>query len=153
MYTLRTVKSNGREYNQVLGDRYQFIRSTSEGFKEIFEAYYNVNVYPTFKEDKVYKSNDPSCPFQGRNLTGDLNYDNKFFWPDVKEAYEKGYRYYFVEGEMHFLEKEDVVAPCEVSGIKGFICVGEDRLFPILRGDENYVMTESGRTFSNLTNK
>lgn len=155
MYTLRTIKvnekENGREKNQYLGDNYQIINSTSAGFKEIFEAFYNVDVYSNYQLEKDYLPNDPKCPFQGRGITGDLEYDKKFFWVDVKEVYKKGYRFYFVEGEVYFLEDENQVVLSEITRTKGFVCIGEDKVYPLLKGDENYIVTESGRTFSNLS--
>lgn len=156
MYSLRTITpDSGVERNQMLGDSYTLIRSKADNFKDIFSAFYGVEVYSRDdyygSENKpVFAEGDPNNPYMGRDITGNMEYDKKFFWMDAAEAYKKGFKFICAGKSVHYLESDGTVAPHDFTLTHVFVSVGEDRVYPIKKYDWNFIVTENGTTYAKL---
>lgn len=156
-YSLRTIiPDSGIEKNQILGDSYTIIKNKAENFKDIFAAYFDVQVYSRSdfygEEGKtIYGKGDPNNPYMGRGLTGDLEYDKKFFWVDAADAFEKGFKFIYADGYIHYLESATAVVPNEYSRVKAFISYDDNKApYPIKKGDWNFIVMENGTTYEKL---
>jgi len=135
MYTLRKITSDGVETNFELGKNYSLItRKNSENkFKELFEQIYN---------DKLYLSE--------RELTGNIELDRGEFFIHVRNAYENNYNLIYSKNSLFNIISRNSV---EDSENKVFAFIESDVIYPIYKNELNFIMTDSGKTFSNLTYK
>ena len=149
MYALRTISlETGVESNQLLGNSYELIKRTAKPFPEEMENIYGIKIYSSV--DKDYPESKYNDTNQGRDITGDLDYDKKYFWVDAKEAWDKGYKFIYAGREIHFLEEETKVVPHEVSQVKALIKKEGDSFIVIKSNDLNYIVTDSGTTYCKL---
>lgn len=141
MYTLRKVTPNGVESNMALGSSYNVVQAESS--IEEFERTFNI----------VYTQNEVF--FTKEQITGDLENDKKHFWPIAELAYQKGFRNIYAYNSLYDLNSENEVKPVEGFGsVYAFIVSeGGKEIYPLFKNQRNYIMTDSGKTFSNLSLK
>lgn len=144
MYTLRKLTTDGVEMNFELGSSYVVVKKENSvkeferAFREIIIG--NNNIF--FSEQK--------------DITGDLNDDNKNFWLDVPVALEKGFKYIHVENNTYFIKSETEVKSAFDNEVEDQIYAfvtseGGKDVFPLYIRQKNFIMTDTGKTFSNLT--
>lgn len=137
MYTLRSIQENGTEMNQYLGDKYIFLDGRYQKNHSFISAYIS-----HIGEEEVFFCDEIEDEDKEYDIKVDINTalnERKCF---IRTS---DYKLYYINPETQELE--------DLPEVYGFIAVSETKNIPLYKRLKNFIMTDTGNTFANISYK